>query len=301
MKVFISYSSNDKEFVLKLAADLKTAQVDIWLDQIEIKIGDTLINRISEGIQTSDYLIAVLSKNSIKSNWVQKELSLAMTKEINGKSIVVLPIIIDEVELPFFLRDKLYADFSTGNFIITAREFDKLIRTILQSQGFKSETSSHNVELEYKSSKVGDNLIGNLINVKRDSLFILKLPKKYLLTGFITTGSGGFIFLSSFLFRSALTMIYIFTGTMLMIVGWLAFYLSEKMNKLFTIDKTLLLKAEEINSVVMPFSSNWFKRYHLIKDHKVFKRLFILEAVAQGLLLFTLIICKPPATGILPT
>lgn len=109
--VFLSHSHEDKEFVRRLAINLTAAGVKVWLDEAEIKIGDSLIRKIEEGISTVEYVAACLSPNSVSSNWVTKELDIAMTKEIKGKRVVVLPILIQDCEIPPFLSDKCYADF----------------------------------------------------------------------------------------------------------------------------------------------------------------------------------------------
>lgn len=110
--VFLSHSSADKIFARNLAKDLQNCGVYVWIDEGEIKLGDSLIEKISEGIDKMNYLLVVLSTNSIKSNWVRKEVNLAITEEIKGQEIKVLPLILDDVSIPLFLRDKLYADFS---------------------------------------------------------------------------------------------------------------------------------------------------------------------------------------------
>jgi len=112
--VFLSHSHEDKKFVNRLAADLMSAGVKVWLDEAEIKIGDSLILKIEEAISTVQYVAACLSLNSVKSNWVTKELDIAITKEIKGKHVVVLPLLLPgcrEDEIPSFLSDKCYADF----------------------------------------------------------------------------------------------------------------------------------------------------------------------------------------------
>lgn len=85
------------------------------MDEAEIKVGDSLIWKISEAIEECDFLIAVLSEASISSAWVKKELEMAMTEELAGDRYKVLPLILDEVRIPLFLRGKLYADFSNNS------------------------------------------------------------------------------------------------------------------------------------------------------------------------------------------
>lgn len=113
--IFISHSSKDKFWVRALAERLKGYGVKVWLDEAEINIGDSLTKKIGEAIESTDYVGVVLSHNSVDSPWVQRELQIASQKEINGKKVVVLPILIENVEMPAFLKDKLYADFTDSS------------------------------------------------------------------------------------------------------------------------------------------------------------------------------------------
>jgi TIR domain len=66
----------------------------------------------------------VLSKASTESEWCKKELSAGLLRELEERRVVVLPILIEDCEIPIFLRGKLYADFRTN--------FDAGIGTILE-------------------------------------------------------------------------------------------------------------------------------------------------------------------------
>jgi len=109
--VFLSHNSKDKPWVRVLAARLMADDVVVWLDEAEINIGDSLIDKIAEGIKEMKFVAAIISKNSAGSSWVQKELSIAMSKEVAGRKVTVLPLVIDDCEVPASLSDKLYADF----------------------------------------------------------------------------------------------------------------------------------------------------------------------------------------------
>ncbi len=111
--IFLSHSSKDKFFVRELAERLKNTGVKVWLDEAEIKIGDSLTDKVGKAIDETDFVGVVLSHNSVNSEWVQRELQVAMQKEFSGRKIVVLPLVLEAVEIPPFLRDKLYADFTT--------------------------------------------------------------------------------------------------------------------------------------------------------------------------------------------
>ncbi len=109
-KIFLSHNSEDKHIVKKLANELQNQGADIWIDELEILPGEKLIERIGNGINDSALLIAFISSRSIISNWVKKELSLALTKEINIGKLFVIPVLIDDAEIPFYIQDVKYAD-----------------------------------------------------------------------------------------------------------------------------------------------------------------------------------------------
>ena len=112
-KIFLSHSSKDKDFVRRLANDLQSSNVPVWFDEWELQVGDSLNHKIQEGINESGWLAIVISNNSINSKWVEKELNAALTTELEKRQVFVLPIVIEDCEIPLFLRDKLFADFRT--------------------------------------------------------------------------------------------------------------------------------------------------------------------------------------------
>lgn len=112
--VFLSHSRGDKPFVDRLASDLERLNVDVWYDKWEISVGDSLIDKISEGIQENDYLAIVLSPRSVGSEWVKRELNAALMRELAERKVVVLPILLEDCEIPILLREKKWADFRTS-------------------------------------------------------------------------------------------------------------------------------------------------------------------------------------------
>ena len=110
--VFISHSSKDKSFVRQLAGDLATNGVTLWLDEQTIRVGDSIVDKINQGLASSDFFLAVLSDNSISSEWVKRELNQALIREIEERRVKILPIKLTECEMPSLIKDKKYADFS---------------------------------------------------------------------------------------------------------------------------------------------------------------------------------------------
>lgn len=109
--IFLSHNSADKEFVRKLSTDLKKAGIEFWLDEVEMKVGDSLIDRISKGIGNCKYLAVVLSPHSVNSEWVKREVEIALNSEISGRRLIVLPVLVKDCVIPEFLKGKVYADF----------------------------------------------------------------------------------------------------------------------------------------------------------------------------------------------
>lgn len=111
MTVFISYSHLDKEFVDKMAHHLIKSNVPVWMDRWELKTGDSITLKIQEALSCSDYLLIVLSKKSVESEWCKREVNAGLLRQVEEKRAVILPVLIEDCDIPLFIRDILYADF----------------------------------------------------------------------------------------------------------------------------------------------------------------------------------------------
>lgn len=131
--IFLSHSHADKPFVRKLKEALNKRGVkDVWIDEAEILIGDSLMQKIEEGLKKTRYFGVVLSPRSVESPWVKKELEAALNKELKTGSIVVLPLLYEHCDLPPFLEGKLYADFTGPS------EFDESVEKLLRRLAFSN-------------------------------------------------------------------------------------------------------------------------------------------------------------------
>lgn len=109
---FLSHSSADKPFVRQLAADLTANGIDVWLDEQRIRVGDSIPDKIAQGLAESDFFLIGLSRNSVGSPWVQKELNNALVNEVQRRKVHILPLKLDDAPMPPIIADKKYADFS---------------------------------------------------------------------------------------------------------------------------------------------------------------------------------------------
>ncbi|WP_099469470.1 toll/interleukin-1 receptor domain-containing protein [Konateibacter massiliensis] len=109
--IFLSHTSIDKPFVEKLAKDMEKYGIRIWYDKYEIKVGESILWKIDEGIEKSDFLGIVISKEAWESEWVRKEIEAAWNKQMEMKSNIILPIFYRDCDIPLMLRGIKYADF----------------------------------------------------------------------------------------------------------------------------------------------------------------------------------------------
>ena len=111
MPVFISYSHVDKEAAEKLALNLVQAKQNVWIDTWELNAGDSLIEKVEGALGGADAILVLLSESSVNSEWCKKELRTGLLRELEEKAVLVIPIVIDDCEIPLFLREKMYLDF----------------------------------------------------------------------------------------------------------------------------------------------------------------------------------------------
>lgn len=174
--IFLSHNHNDKSFVRRLATDLIAKGIRVWIDEAEIKIGDSLIRKISSGIYEMDFLGAVLSPNSVQSRWVQEELEQALHIQISEAYVKVLPILLRDCERPGFLLDKVYADFRDESNYQSALE--QLIERITQRYDHLKQSFPEGKPFQ---ERIGDVLVkegfSGLMQLVKRGEYIDELPR----------------------------------------------------------------------------------------------------------------------------
>lgn len=110
-RVFLSHSSIDKDFVISLAVDLANLSHEPWLDEWEILGGESIPTRIADGLNESDFVLVVLSKDSVESPWVENEWQAKYWEEVSSKRVSVVPVLRTDCVIPTLLKTKKYIDF----------------------------------------------------------------------------------------------------------------------------------------------------------------------------------------------
>lgn len=90
--VFVCHASEDKDTIVRpLAHALQERGLEVWYDEFELRIGDSLRRKIDAGIARSRFGIVVLSRSFFAKNWAQYELDGLVTMAVSGKQ-VLLPV-----------------------------------------------------------------------------------------------------------------------------------------------------------------------------------------------------------------
>ncbi|MBL0057006.1 MAG: toll/interleukin-1 receptor domain-containing protein [Chitinophagaceae bacterium] len=112
-EVFISYSSADRPFADNIYQMMEEEGIPAWYDSKNLDVGDVISDKISSGIQQSSFVLIIISRNSLQSNWVKFELDEAYDQHVKfGK--VILPCLYGDIadeEIPNRLKKHKYADF----------------------------------------------------------------------------------------------------------------------------------------------------------------------------------------------
>lgn len=110
-KVFVSHASADKPFVDRLVADLAARSIPVWYDKLDLRIGESVPAAINAGLSNSKYFAIVLSKASVASAWVREELNAALMTQVAKGGTFILPLLLEDCDIPPLLAHRKYADF----------------------------------------------------------------------------------------------------------------------------------------------------------------------------------------------
>lgn len=97
MRIFLSHSSKDKPLVREIVSHFPH-HIKSWIDENNLLIGDEIDISIQNAIQSdANFVILFLGEESIKSEWVRKELEWALEQEERLKRKIILPVLLDKV------------------------------------------------------------------------------------------------------------------------------------------------------------------------------------------------------------
>jgi hypothetical protein len=126
---FFSYSRKDSDFALRLAEDLRAAGANVWLDQLDIELGQRWAREVETALISCPLVLVILSCSSVESPNVQNEITFALEEKK-----VIIPILYGECRILLELRGLQFADFRT--------DYDRGFRTLLKTLSTKQHIGS---------------------------------------------------------------------------------------------------------------------------------------------------------------
>ncbi len=89
--IFISHASEDKDFVRPLSERLSSRGLRVWLDEVNLTVGDSLNRKIEAALSRSRFGVVVISPDFLLKEWPRKELDGLSAREHDGGK-VILPV-----------------------------------------------------------------------------------------------------------------------------------------------------------------------------------------------------------------
>lgn len=115
--IFISYSREDRsKYIDPLIKALEARGIKVWDDNSQIRWGDSIPERIEEGLRASKFVLLCLSGNSLGRRWPNKEKSSILSSQISSGVERLLPLILDSKEevlkQNLLLQDLLFKEYN---------------------------------------------------------------------------------------------------------------------------------------------------------------------------------------------
>jgi hypothetical protein len=124
-KAFLSYSFEDSEIARRVANALMAQGVDVWWAEWEIRAGDSLRQRIDDGLGNCTHFLVLLTPGSLQKPWVNQEMDAGLVRRISGQArFVALRHGLSFRELPPLLSGMLSPEISD-------EKFDESIRNLV--------------------------------------------------------------------------------------------------------------------------------------------------------------------------
>jgi hypothetical protein len=102
MRIFVSYSRHDAAFVTRLVAQLEAEGHELWIDTEDIRGSEQWRVSIVRGIRNADVVVLVVSRRSVQSEEVEREITVAADEDRP-----IVPIVLEPAELTDGIRYEL--------------------------------------------------------------------------------------------------------------------------------------------------------------------------------------------------
>ena len=113
MKVFLSHSTQDKQFVQALAAELEAENIQSWICEVDVEFGGNFVAKIEDALREADLAVLFWSPEAARSDWTRLEWTSVTAREISESRTRLGVVLLRDCEVPQLLRVKHRIDART--------------------------------------------------------------------------------------------------------------------------------------------------------------------------------------------
>ncbi len=177
MQAFISYSFQDREIKDRLKKTLQSNGIKCYDAFHDEDYGNSLPDKLENAIDDSDFVVVILTKNSISSSAVGSEIGYAKKAGIR-----IIPLVESNVQVPVFLQGKEEARFTPDTLDDACRKIANFVNIRLKNNkdSEKDDSIEQTVVLESGEYQMypydledGDALTGQIISDMPVNVFIV--------------------------------------------------------------------------------------------------------------------------------
>jgi hypothetical protein len=137
--VFLCHATEDKKVLVEpLALELEGYGLKVWYDKFEVKLGDSLREKVDEGLVYSRYGVVVLSPAFFEKNWPQKELNGLFAREVEGKK-VILPVWHNVSKVDVLRYSPILADMKAVKSVEGVKEIARQIIEVVKPELLRTQ------------------------------------------------------------------------------------------------------------------------------------------------------------------
>jgi len=150
-RAFISYSRINKEFATKLVKGLRAGGYSVWFDLLDIPTGSRWDDEVEKALRECSIFMIILTPASIASENVKDEIGYAID---HGKRI--LPVLLEECDVPLRLRRFQYVDFTTKSFEEGFESAKELLGDLIEQASIPLPAKTPVIEAPVDQKSVAD-------------------------------------------------------------------------------------------------------------------------------------------------
>jgi len=134
--LFLSHRSSDKEFVRSLAGEIEATPFEgrnlrVWLDEAEIRPGESVPQMINEGLERSRFIGLAMTPSYFRSDsgWTDAEWHASLHGDPDNRKGQLIPLLVSDCAyIPYLLRHLRAIDFRGGRYESGLRELLGVLR-----------------------------------------------------------------------------------------------------------------------------------------------------------------------------